>query len=218
MLGRSDIEAFLRRLAFLAAEGRVSVDARTRICREVRHLLGRFRALGLTRPGGPAAGLGDDFALAAGDVPIKPEDPEPNRDLPAEILRQLCEHLPALEHAISCREVRVAVELIIDTGRRPDEICALRWDCLEYDEDRSPVLVYDNHKNARLGRRLPIAHDTADADHRPEGSGPSTVPRHPADAAEAAARRPRQPARATRHHRGAIWVPATAPGSITCRR
>jgi integrase len=69
---------------------------------------------------------------------------------------------PTLEHAISCREVRVAVELIIDTGRRPDEICALRWDCLEYDEDRSPVLVYDNHKNARLGRRLPIAQDTAD--------------------------------------------------------
>jgi integrase len=162
VLGRSDIEAFLRRLAFLAAEGRVSVDARTRICREVRHLLGRFRALGLARTGAPAAGLGDDFALAAGDTPSKPEDPEPNRDLPSEILRQLCEHLPILEQSISCREVRVAVELIIDTGRRPDEICALRWDCLEYDEDRSPVLVYDNHKNARLGRRLPIAQDTAD--------------------------------------------------------
>lgn len=38
----------------------------------------------------------------------------------------------------------------------------LRWDCLEYDENRSPVLVYDNHKNARLGRRLPIAQDTED--------------------------------------------------------
>ncbi len=166
VLGRSDIEAFLRRLAFLAAEGRVSVDARTRICREVRHLLGRFRALGLARTGAPAAGLGDDFALAAGDTPSKPEDPEPNRDLPSEILRQLCEHLPTLEQPISCREVRVAVELIIDTGRRPDEICALRWDCLEYDEDRSPVLVYDNHKNARLGRRrdVPVGLDQADAE------------------------------------------------------
>ena len=65
VLGRSDIEVFLRRMAFLAAEGRVSVDARTRICREVRHLLGRLRALGLTRPGGPAAGL-------AGDSPSPP--------------------------------------------------------------------------------------------------------------------------------------------------
>jgi integrase len=163
VLGRSDIEVFLRRMAFLAAEGRVSVDARTRICREVRHLLGRLRALGLTRPGGPAAGLAGDVTLAAGDVPIKPEDPEPNRDLPAEIMAQLCAQLPLLEHPISCREIRVAVELIIDTGRRPDEICALRWDCLEYDPDRSPVLVYDNHKNARLGRRLPIAQGTAEA-------------------------------------------------------
>jgi integrase len=162
VLGRGDIEAFLRRLAFLAAEGRVSTDARTRICREVRHLLARLRALGLTRPGGPAAGLGDDFTLAAGDIPTKPEDPEPNRDLPTEILRQLCEQLPILERSISCREICLAVEMIIDTGRRPDEICALRWDCLEYDEDRSPVLVYDNHKNARLGRRLPIAQTTAD--------------------------------------------------------
>ncbi|MBO0807354.1 MAG: site-specific integrase [Actinobacteria bacterium] len=50
----------------------------------------------------------------------------------------------------------------MDTGRRPDEICALRWDCLDYDEDQLPVLVYDNHKNARLGRRLPIAQGTAD--------------------------------------------------------
>lgn len=162
VLGRNDIEAFLRRMAFLAARGRISTDARTRICREVRHLLGRLRALGVTRPGGSAAGLGEDFTLTAGDIPIKPEDPEPNRDLPAEVMRQLCEHLPALEHAISCREVRVAVELIIDTGRRPDEICALDWDCLEYDEDHSPVLVYDNHKNARLGRRLPIAQGTAE--------------------------------------------------------
>ncbi|MGI8307009.1 tyrosine-type recombinase/integrase [Saccharopolyspora hattusasensis] len=162
VLGRGDIDAFLQRMAFLAAEGQLSTDARTRRCREVRQLLVRFRALGLTRAGGPAAGLGDDFALVTSDIPQKPEDPEPNRDLPAEILRQLCDHLPALEHSISCREIRVAVELIMDTGRRPDEICALPWDCLEYDEDRLPVLVYDNHKNARIGRRLPIAQATAD--------------------------------------------------------
>jgi len=161
-LGRGDIEAFLRRLAFLAAEGRISTDARTRICREVRHVLTRMRTLGLTRHGGPAAGLGEDFTLAVGDVPIKPEDPEPNRDLPGEIMRQLCAQLPILERVISCREIRLAVELLIDTGRRPDEICALGWDCLDYDEDRSPVLVYDNYKNARLGRRLPISQATAE--------------------------------------------------------
>jgi integrase len=163
VLGRGDIEAFLRRLAYLAADGRLSADARTRICREVRHLLGQIRALGLTRPGGPAAGLGEDFAITAGDVPRKPEDPETGRELPAEIMRQLCQHLAVLEHAVSCREVRVAAELVIDTGRRPDEICSLAWDCLEYDESgHLPVLVYCNHKNARQGRRLPIAQATAD--------------------------------------------------------
>ena len=124
-LGRGDIEAFLHRLAFLVADDQVSTDARTRICREVKHLLGRFRSLGLTRPGGPAAGLGEDFTLSTGDVPVKPEDPEANRDLPAEIMQALCEAATALELAVSCREIRVAVELVIDTGRRPDEICSL---------------------------------------------------------------------------------------------
>jgi integrase len=162
LLSRADIEGFLHRLAFLAGEGRISADARTRTCREVRHLLGRFRALGLTRPGGPAAGLADDFALSASDIPVKPDDPEAGRDLPPEIMRQLCQHLAELED-VSCREVRVAAELVIDTGRRPDEICALPWDCLEYDEPgHLPVLVYFNHKSARQGRRLPIAQATAD--------------------------------------------------------
>ena len=162
LLSRADIEGFLHRLTFLAGQGRLSADARTRICREIRHLLRQFRALGLTRPGGPAGGLPDDFAVRDSDIPLKPDDPEAGRDLPPEIMRQLCGHLPALEE-VSCREIRVAAELIIDTGRRPDEICALPWDCLEYDEPgHLPVLVYCNHKAARQGRRLPIAQATAD--------------------------------------------------------
>jgi integrase len=163
LLGRNDIDVFLQRLAFLATDKRMSTDARIRTCRELKHLLGRIRALGLTRPGGPAAGLGEDFTLARSDVPEAPEAAEANRDLPAEIMRQLCDQLPVLEHTISSRESRVAVELLLDTGRRPDEICALPWDCLEYDEGgQAPVLIYDNHKNARHGRRLPIAQTTAE--------------------------------------------------------
>jgi integrase len=161
MLGRADIESFAHRLAFLAAREQISADARTRTCREIRHLLRQFRALGLTRRGGPAGGLPDDFAVRDSDIPLKPDEPEAGRDLPPEIMRQLCGHLPALED-VSCRETRVAAELIIDTGRRPDEICALGWDCLEYDEPgHEPVLVYFNHKSARQGRRLPVAEATA---------------------------------------------------------
>jgi integrase len=162
LLGRADIESFVHRLAFLAGQERISADARIRICREIRHLLRQFRALGLTRAGGPAAGLPEDFAVRDNDIPLKPDEPEAGRDLPPEIMRQLCGHLPALED-VSCRETRVAAELIIDTGRRPDEICALPWDCLEYDEPRhEPVLVYFNHKSARQGRRLPVAQATAE--------------------------------------------------------
>ncbi|MBN9618465.1 MAG: site-specific integrase [Actinobacteria bacterium] len=58
-------------------------------------------------------------------------------------------------------EVRTAVELAIDTGRRPEEICDLDFDCLARDEDGLPVLVYDNHKANRPGRRLPISEHTA---------------------------------------------------------
>jgi integrase len=120
-------------------------------------VLTRARAMGLTRPGGIAAGLGDDFVIAVADVPLKPEPAEPNRDLPPEIMQQLCAHLDEL----TTPETRTAVELAIDTGRRPEEICDLDFDCLARDEDGQPVLVFDNHKANRPGRRLPIGEHTA---------------------------------------------------------
>jgi integrase len=161
-LRRSDIESFLHRLAYLVSTGECSPEQRTKICRDVKRILGRIRALGLTRPGGPAAGLGEDFILAAGDVPAEPERGEPGRDVPAAIMRQLCERVPLLERGPSGREIRVAVELLMDTGRRPEEILQLRWDCLHRVPDGAPVLVYDNHKRFRRDRRLPISQATAE--------------------------------------------------------
>jgi hypothetical protein len=58
-------------------------------------------------------------------------------------------------------QMRTAVELAIDTGRRPEEICALDFDCLTRDDDGLPVLIYDNHKANRPARRLPISEQTA---------------------------------------------------------
>ena len=156
-LGRTDMEAFLHRLAYLESVGQISADARIRACREVRAVLTRIRAMGLSRPGGLAAGLGEDFAIGQADVPAEPEPGEPNRDLPPEIMAQLCAHLDRL----SSPEMRTAVELAIDTGRRPEEICALDFDCLTRDDDGLPVLIYDNHKASRPARRLPISEQTA---------------------------------------------------------
>jgi integrase len=49
-----------------------------------------------------------------------------------------------------------------DTGRRTLEVASLRTHCLSRDT-AGPVLIYDNHKARRPGRRLPILQSTADA-------------------------------------------------------
>jgi hypothetical protein len=49
-----------------------------------------------------------------GDVPDEPEHGEPGRDLPPEILRQVCDHLGILTSA----RVRTAIEILIASGRR----------------------------------------------------------------------------------------------------
>ncbi|MBA2438259.1 MAG: site-specific integrase [Acidimicrobiia bacterium] len=72
-------------------------------------------------------------------------------------MRQLCAQLPDVRSP----EMRTAIEIAIDTGRRPEELCSLAFDCLARDEDGLPVLVYDNHKANRLARRLPISESTA---------------------------------------------------------
>ena len=160
-LGRADIEAFLHRMAFLSAGGQLSAYSRVKTCQDAGRVLAEIRSLGLTRGGGPAAGLPDDFTLTTGDVPAKADPGEPGRDVPAEIMRQICAHLPELEQAVSSRETRIAVELLMDTGRRPAEICTLQWDCLARDADGMPVLVYDNARAHRLRRRLPVSEHTA---------------------------------------------------------
>lgn len=156
-LSRADIDVFLRRLALAEGDGRISRPTRIEQIGHLKLMMLRMRLAGVTRPGRAAAGLSDDFALETRDVPERPGRGEPCRDLPAEIMTQLCAGLDALTH----REIRVATELLMDTGRRPEEICALPWDCLARDSDQSPVLVYDNRKAHRRSRRLPIAEGTA---------------------------------------------------------
>lgn len=49
----------------------------------------------------------------------------------------------------------------MDTGRRPEEICRLEFNCLTRDSQGKPVLVYDNWKEQRQRRELPIHERTA---------------------------------------------------------
>ncbi|MER8118984.1 hypothetical protein [Streptomyces sp. NPDC094031] len=160
LLDRRDIVAFCNRLAFKTENGQLSAHQRLDTARTVRRILNRWRTLGLTVPGEILEGLRADFVMGREDMPDDPEDTEAGKDLPDEVMQQLCDNLNLLEE-MSTTEVRVCTELLIDTGRRPDEVCRLPLDCLERDPDGSPVLLYDNHKAFRLGRRLPIAKVTA---------------------------------------------------------
>ena len=173
--GPSDIENFLNRLAYLESTGRISRYHRNVICRGVRAALAGIRALGLTRPGLPAAGLAGDFAIGLGDIPAEPVRGEPGRDLPSEIMTVLCANLDTLAPV----EVAVATQIAIDTGRRPEDILGLPLDCLDRDTDGAAVLVYDNAKAHRLGRRLPISDATAAVITGQQQRVRRTVPRTP---------------------------------------
>jgi len=157
-LGRTDLEEFLNRLGHLEFTGRIGRYQRNMICRDVRQVLAGIRSLGLTRPGQHAAGLPGDFAIERTDIPADPERGEPGRCLPAEIMTVLCANLDTLEPA----EVKVAIQIGIDTGRRPEDILNLTLNCLDRDKDSGHVLVYDNIKANRIGRRLPISKTTAE--------------------------------------------------------
>lgn len=76
----------------------------------------------------------------------------------------------ALLEQMHGERVRMAVEVLADTGRRPNEICILAWDCLDYDTQvdengqtrKLAALVHDMPKVARTGCRLPIDDATAE--------------------------------------------------------
>jgi len=168
-LDRVDVEAFLARLAHLQAAGRLSPYSRAQAVDTLARFLRDARAMGLTRPGAPLAGLPDQIAIRTRDRSRRQHcrEDDTGRALPQQVLTQLLDqdNLDALQ-ALAGPGWRAAVELLAGVGRRPSELCGLRFDCLDYDEPagadgpghRSPVLVHDMPKVGKIGCRLPI-HD-----------------------------------------------------------
>ncbi|HXL94783.1 MAG TPA: hypothetical protein VN969_38135 [Streptosporangiaceae bacterium] len=156
-LSRRGIGNFLSRLAYLESAETISRNQRNVACRGARLLVAAIRDLGLARPGEPAAGLPSDFTITAADIPAPPGRGEPGRDIPAEIMTVLCAGLDSLKSG----DVKAAVEITIDTGRRPEEVLSLALDCLTRDTGGAPVLIYDNIKAHRDSRRLPVSEHTA---------------------------------------------------------
>ena len=168
MLGRADIVTFLNQLAHQEHTGQISPYQRHKICQHAAMVLRECRALGMTRSGSPLAGLADEFTVRRADSPPLATDERPGRALPDHVLTTLSTSLDGLQ-ARSGREVRTAIRLLIDTGRRPTEICRLAWDCLDHGPDGNDTLVYTDFKNNRLARRLPIAETTAEVIREQQG-------------------------------------------------
>ena len=118
-------------------------------------------------------GLPAEFSLTRDDVRRTARRPAraAARALPDAVVAQLLDE-PALGllermHGLTTRR---AIELLADTGRRPNEICILTVDCLDYDNElddsgsrrKLGVLVHDMPKVARQGCRLPIDQATVE--------------------------------------------------------
>lgn len=159
-LGRRDIVNFSNRLKHFEHTGSMTAPTRLRTIRWVRRALDDARGYHTASGGVLLADLPHDFKVTRADVPAEPARDEPGRDVPPSVLRTIADNLHVLQGR-SGRSERVVAELLIETGRRPDEICALRYDCLRQDAQGKYVLVYDNSKANRLERRLPIGDATA---------------------------------------------------------
>lgn len=161
-VGRTDIVAFLNRLKHRETSGDISASQRRKIAQHAALVLRESRAIGLARPNRPLAGLNQEFIFRRNDLPPVPTDDGPGRALPDSVLAALTGALDRLEGSAG-RDMRVAVRLLIDTGRRPAEICKLPYDCLDQDRDGKYALIYTDFKNNRVGRRLAISDATAAA-------------------------------------------------------
>lgn len=167
LLTRRDIEAFLARLGHLEAAGTTTAFMRRQSIDVLSKFLRDCRALGLTGPGAPMAGLADEVVLRRGDrpAPLRREADDVGRALPEIVMAQLLsgENLGLLEQ-MSGPMARAAVELAAGVGRRTAELCSLSLSCLDFDDHvgedgdhrTSPVLVHDMPKVDKVGVRLPI--------------------------------------------------------------
>lgn len=163
-LGRADIRQFLNRLARAEAAGRHSTLQRRALTYHVRFFLRGCRDVGQTFPGRPLAGLPNDFAILADDIPRawRNADTPTDRALPRSVVAQL---LAPDALAVLVEEVGSAtadmIQVHIWTGRRPAESTSLEFGCLERDGGGDPVLRFDPMKQRIRRARIPIQGEVA---------------------------------------------------------
>lgn len=101
------------------------------------------------------------------NVGVKTDRGELGRALPPSVVIHLRSHTNLVASA-NWGDMKVtALNVLIDTGRRPNEIVSLHRDCLYLDPtDSGWWLKWDNHKSKRMDRRLPIDSETAEVIQR----------------------------------------------------
>ena len=172
-LGRADIGLFLARIGRAHSVQKISTHRRAVLVGDVAYFLRGARDLGLGRDGQAMFGLPAEFSLTRDDVRRTARRPVQGagRALPDVVVAQLLDEPPLrLLEQMHGGWVRRAIELLVDTGRRPNEICILNVDCVDYDTElddtgtaqRLGVLVHDMPKVARTGCRLPIDQATVE--------------------------------------------------------
>lgn len=169
-LTKDDIDSFLVSLRVAAGGGRLPANMHSRTLWFLRQFLRESRDLGLDDRGGPLFGLARSVALAREEIPPPPRrdaDDEAGDAIPVAVLNQL------LDDASLARlspDGRRRFEIGLEVGRRPSELCHLRFGCTAYDErvnedtgatEAKAVLVYDMTKVNTLRCRLPIHERTA---------------------------------------------------------
>jgi integrase len=126
----------------------------------LRAMLRDARDRGLHRRLGALAGLTEEFELVDGDVPRKPV-----RALPQAVIDQLlAREAIALLRERAGEAVACAIELQMRTGRRPQEIAHVPFNCLEHEQrvredgrlESLPVFVYRPEKRPKTRKELPI--------------------------------------------------------------
>lgn len=163
-------ERFLAELRLDEDAGRITTGRRARVIRHLAQFLRESDGKGCTDRSGPLHGMSGSFRIGRDEVPKVPStrdlEDEVGKSLPEAVIAQL---LGAANLDVISPAWRRLVRVSIDTGRRPEEVCGLRRDCLDYDvfvdhegvQDRQPVLVHDQPKVSRTRVRLPITADTA---------------------------------------------------------
>jgi len=170
-LSRSEVDRFLVRVRSVVSPQtgeRYSARTVSSIVEDCAFVLRDAREMGLLGP------LAPTFAIRRGEVRPVVVAEGPGRALPAQVVTQLDAQLELLRavpgsiggpahHNLGVLGERagemavLSYRLLKGTGRRVGEVVSLHLECLDTDEHGEAVLVYDNHKAMRLGRRLPIA-------------------------------------------------------------